>query len=82
MCLIQWAVGLRAAVSISSERERGTWDALLTSPLDGREIVRGKLWGSLYALRGLILAAFLAWALAAAAGRCRSGTPSGGGSRS
>jgi hypothetical protein len=65
-CLIQWAIGLRAAVSISSERERGTWDALLTSPLDGGAIVRGKLWGSLYALRGLVVAAFVAWGLAAA----------------
>ena len=38
IALIQWAVGLRAAVSISSERERGTWDALMTSPLDARAI--------------------------------------------
>jgi ABC-type transport system involved in multi-copper enzyme maturation permease subunit len=63
--LIQWTVGLRAAVAISSERERGTWDALLTSPLQGREIVRGKLWGSLYALRWLFGAAFWAWTIAA-----------------
>src|SRR5262249_22762268 len=34
--LIEWAVGLRAAVTISSERERETWDAILTSPLEGR----------------------------------------------
>ena len=67
-CLLQWAIGLRAAVSISSERERGTWDALLTSPLDGAEIVRGKLWGSLYAIRWLTLAAFVAWTLTAATG--------------
>ena len=40
----------------------------MTSPLDGGEIVRGKLWGSLYALRWLIVAAFVAWALAAAVG--------------
>lgn len=60
-CLIQWAIGLRAAVSISAERERGTWDALLTSPLDAREIVLGKLWGNLYALRWLIFASLLAW---------------------
>ena len=64
--LIQLAIGLRAAVSISSERERGTWDALLTSPLEAGEIVRGKLWGSLYALRWLIASAYLAWALGAA----------------
>ena len=43
--LLQWAVGLRAAVSIASERERGTWDALLMSPLEPGEIVRAKLFG-------------------------------------
>jgi ABC-type transport system involved in multi-copper enzyme maturation permease subunit len=59
--LIQWAIGLRAAASISSEQERGTWDSLLTSPLTGREIVWGKLWGSLYAILWLIAAAVLAW---------------------
>jgi ABC-type transport system involved in multi-copper enzyme maturation permease subunit len=64
-CLIQWAVGLRAAVAISSERERGTWDALLTSPLEGAEIVRAKLWGSLHALRWLFAAAFIAWTIGA-----------------
>ena len=59
--LIQWAIGLRAGVAIASERERGTWDALLTSPLEGGEIIRGKLWGSLFALRWLIGAALIAW---------------------
>lgn len=66
--LIQWAVGLRAAVAISSERERGTWDALLTSPLEGTEIVRAKLWGSLHALRWLLAATLLAWTVAACCG--------------
>ena len=62
-CLMQWAIGLRAAATIASERERATWDALLTSPLEGREIVWGKIVGSLYALRGLIIAAAVAWTL-------------------
>jgi ABC-type transport system involved in multi-copper enzyme maturation permease subunit len=61
VCLLQWAVGLRAAVTIASERERGTWDGLLTSPLEGGEIVRGKLWGSLFALRWLFLATVWVW---------------------
>jgi ABC-type Na+ efflux pump permease subunit len=61
--LIEASVGLRAGVTISSERERNTWDALLTSPLDGQAIVNGKLWGSLYALRWLFVAAFAAWTL-------------------
>lgn len=64
--LIQWAIGLRAAVSISSERERGTWDALLTSTLEPGEIVWGKVWGSLLAIRWLLGAALLAWILAVA----------------
>jgi len=59
--LIQWAIGLRAGVAIASERERGTWDALMTSPLEGGEILRGKLWGSLHALRWLIAATLTAW---------------------
>ena len=66
--LIQWAIGLRAAVTISSERERGTWDALLTSPLEGTEVVRGKLWGSLWALKWLVGSALLAWTITFAIG--------------
>jgi ABC-type transport system involved in multi-copper enzyme maturation permease subunit len=62
--LLQWAIGLRAAVAISSERERGSWDALLTSPLEGGEIVVGKLAGSLFALRWLIGSALWAWTVA------------------
>lgn len=66
--LIQIAIGLRAAVAVSSERERNTWDSLLTSPLEGGEIMRGKLFGSLYATRWLILSAFFAWTLCLAFG--------------
>jgi ABC-type transport system involved in multi-copper enzyme maturation permease subunit len=66
--LIQWAIGLRAGVAIAAERERGTWDALLTSPLQGGEIVIGKLWGNLFALRWLFAAAVWAWTLALVCG--------------
>lgn len=62
--LIQLAIGLRASVGIASERERGSWDAILTSPLDGKEIVAAKLWGCLNALSGLIAAALVSWTLA------------------
>jgi hypothetical protein len=61
--LLQWAVGLRAAVSIASERERATWDALLMSGLEPGEIVRAKLVGSLHALRYMVAAILLAWTL-------------------
>ena len=66
--LLQWAIGLRAAVSIASERERATWDALLMSPLEAAEIVRAKLFGSLYALRWMVAAMVLAWFVAALVG--------------
>lgn len=62
--LIQWAMGLRAAASIASERQRGTWESLLVSPLDGREIVFGKIGGGVYALRGFVAAVVISWTLA------------------
>ncbi len=63
--LLQWGVGLRAAVSIASERERGTWDALLMSPLMPSEIGPAKVYGSLFALRWMAGAMVLAWTLGA-----------------
>jgi ABC-type transport system involved in multi-copper enzyme maturation permease subunit len=66
--LFQWAIGLRAAVSIASERERATWDALLMSPLRAGEIVRAKVVGSLYALRFMGAAMILAFTLAVCVG--------------
>jgi ABC-type transport system involved in multi-copper enzyme maturation permease subunit len=59
--LVQWGIGLRAAGVIGSERQRATWDAILTSPLEGREIIMAKTWGSLHALRWLIAATCFAW---------------------
>ena len=66
--LLQWATGLRAAVSIASERERETWDALLMSPLEPAQIIWAKLFGSLYALRWMVAAMLLAWSLAVVVG--------------
>src|SRR5205085_1271518 len=51
-----------------SERERNTWDSILTSPLEGGEIVYAKLAGSLYGLRFLFLALIIGWILPIAAG--------------
>jgi ABC-type transport system involved in multi-copper enzyme maturation permease subunit len=66
--LLELAVGLRAASTIASERERNTWDSILTSPLEGREIVNAKLAGSLYGLRFLCLALVIGWVMPIAAG--------------
>lgn len=40
-------VGLRASGTIVGERERQTWDGLLTTPMTPRELIRGKLRGIL-----------------------------------
>jgi ABC-type transport system involved in multi-copper enzyme maturation permease subunit len=66
--LIQWTIALRAAVAIASEREHATWDTLMLTELEGREIVRAKIWGNLYSLRGFIAAASIIWTLAAIVG--------------
>jgi len=61
--LLQFGIGLRAAVSIASERDRATWDALLVTPLAPDEIVSAKLYGSLNALRWMAGAMIMAWTL-------------------
>lgn len=53
-CLTLLAVAVRAAGSISGERDKKTFDELLTTPLDGPSILFGK-W------LGCVLSARLAW---------------------
>jgi ABC-type transport system involved in multi-copper enzyme maturation permease subunit len=50
-CLLLVGVAVRAATSISSERDRLTWDSLLTSPLETRDILFAKWLGSLLSVR-------------------------------
>jgi len=45
------AVAVRAAGSVSGERERRTLDSLLSTPLDDREILWGKWWASILSVR-------------------------------
>ena len=59
--LLQWALGARAALSVAAERERGTWEGLLVSPLEGRQIVWAKIASSAYALRWLMAGAAIWW---------------------
>jgi ABC-type transport system involved in multi-copper enzyme maturation permease subunit len=49
------AVSSVAAASVAGERERGSWTALLTSPLTGWEIARAKVLGVLWGMRWLAL---------------------------
>lgn len=45
MFLFSLVVGIRCSGSVSGERERQTWEALLLTPLETRQLIRGKLWG-------------------------------------
>lgn len=53
LCLMLLGVALRAAHSVSTERDRRTLDSLLTTSLEDREILRAKWWSSfLYVRKG------------------------------
>src|SRR5260370_32001882 len=55
-------LALRAAGTISGERERQTLDSLLTSDLEAKDILLGKLFGCFWGMRkvGIVLAVTLA----------------------
>jgi len=50
-CLMLLAVAVRAAGSVSGERDKETLDGLLTSPLDGSDILFAKWAGSILSVR-------------------------------
>ena len=56
-----------ASNSIGAERERETWVMLISTPLTGRDIVAGKVLGSLYASRFLLVPLATLWILTAVA---------------
>jgi len=63
--LVQWAVGIRAAAGIAAEKEQGTWNALMMTPLGGGQIVRAKMVESFYSLRWFLAATLIVWVLGA-----------------
>lgn len=46
------AVAGATASSVTVEKEEDTWISLMSTPLTGREIVRGKILGAVWSLRG------------------------------
>lgn len=59
--------GLTAA-SFTSEREQDTWISLLSTPLEGREILRGKMFGALRAMLPFGVTLLGLWLFGLAAG--------------
>jgi ABC-type transport system involved in multi-copper enzyme maturation permease subunit len=45
MFLASLVVGIRCSGSVTGEREKKTWEALLLTPLSATQILRDKLWG-------------------------------------
>src|SRR5260221_2754720 len=60
-CLLLGGVGLRAASGISGERERNTWDGLLTTPLESSSILWAKWLGSMASVRWGVIWLALIW---------------------
>ena len=50
-CLMILIVAVRASTSITNERERDTFDALITTPMSGNAILGAKLLGTVTSLR-------------------------------
>ena len=50
-CLLLLAVAVRASTSVSSERDRQTFDALLTTPMDSTTMLWAKWVGSILSIR-------------------------------
>jgi ABC-type transport system involved in multi-copper enzyme maturation permease subunit len=50
-----------AATGITMEREKDTWISLISTPLEGREILTGKILGAFWRVRGILVALMLVW---------------------
>lgn len=67
-CLTLLGVAVRAAGSVSGERDRQTFETLLTTPLDSDAILFGKWLGSVLSLRWGLVWLGLIWLLGLATG--------------
>ena len=57
-----------AAGSVTLERARDTWDSLIATPLDGRDILRAKMLGTIWKVRYGALLLFVLWSIGLLAG--------------
>jgi len=63
LCGMLLLVALRAAGSITSEKERDSWDSILGTPMSAREIIAAKVLGSLWSVRHMLWPVGIIWAL-------------------
>jgi ABC-type transport system involved in multi-copper enzyme maturation permease subunit len=62
------AVAGASASAVTIEREQDTWDSLISTPLTGWEMIRGKAVGAIWGLRGFGALLSLSWLVGIAAG--------------
>jgi hypothetical protein len=62
---VLWMLGIASssASGLSSEREEDQWISLISTPLDGHEILRAKMIGPVWGLRLVAYLMFLMWAV-------------------
>jgi ABC-type transport system involved in multi-copper enzyme maturation permease subunit len=56
-------VSVRAAASVTAERERHTWDVLISTPIEPWQIIHGKVAGSLFVMRWFVLLLATLWVI-------------------
>jgi ABC-type Na+ efflux pump permease subunit len=56
MLIASLVVGIRCSGTITTEREKQTWEAVLLTPLTAKQIIRGKMWGIMGASYWYLLA--------------------------
>ena len=56
MLIASLFVGIRCSGTITTEREKQTWEAVLLTPLSAKQIIRGKMWGVMGASYWYLLA--------------------------
>ncbi len=61
-------VAVAAATGVTLEREAGTWDGLLSTPLEPREIIRAKVLGAVIRQRTLLSLVLAPWLFGLALG--------------
>ena len=67
-CLTLLGVAVQAAYSIRTERDRETFDSLLTSPLSSEDILYGKWLGASLSVRWMLVWLALVWGLGVVGG--------------
>jgi hypothetical protein len=67
---VAWGLGVASAAAseLTGEREQDTWVSLVSTPLSGVEIIRAKMFGAVWGLRGLGVLLVLFWLAGLAAG--------------